>query len=113
MFKPIFISQSEVACSHDEMMKVFFSAVFIIRLLLVYTIISCCSLQEALQFIVASCVYCCQNKLGDTPLHSAAWRGHSVIVQMLLEKGESLFKVDNTLSVIMLIVTFMIYLTSI
>jgi len=28
-----------------------------------------------------------QNKLGDTPLHSAAWRGHPEIVEMLLEKG--------------------------
>jgi len=28
-----------------------------------------------------------QNKLGDTPLHSAAWRGHAEIVKMLLERG--------------------------
>jgi len=28
-----------------------------------------------------------QNKLGDTALHSAAWRGHARIVEMLLEKG--------------------------
>ena len=28
-----------------------------------------------------------QNKLGDTPLHAAAWRGHSDAVQILLEKG--------------------------
>ncbi|GFS62803.1 integrase catalytic domain-containing protein [Trichonephila clavipes] len=27
------------------------------------------------------------NKLGDTPLHSCAWKGHSEIVRMLLEKG--------------------------
>ena len=29
----------------------------------------------------------CQNKLGDTPLHNAAWKGHADIVEMLLEKG--------------------------
>ena len=28
-----------------------------------------------------------QNKLGDTPLHSAAWRGHSDAVRLLLESG--------------------------
>ena len=28
-----------------------------------------------------------QNKLGDTPLHNAAWKGHADIVEMLLEKG--------------------------
>lgn len=29
-----------------------------------------------------------QNKLGDTPLHAAAWKGYSDIVEMLLNKGE-------------------------
>ena len=29
-----------------------------------------------------------QNKLGDTPLHNAAWKGHAGVVQMLLEKGK-------------------------
>ncbi|XP_075535954.1 osteoclast-stimulating factor 1-like [Dermacentor variabilis] len=28
-----------------------------------------------------------QNKLGDTPLHSSAWKGHSDIVRMLLVAG--------------------------
>ncbi|RXM97812.1 Osteoclast-stimulating factor 1 [Acipenser ruthenus] len=28
-----------------------------------------------------------QNKLGDTPLHAAAWKGYSDIVEMLLNKG--------------------------
>ena len=28
-----------------------------------------------------------QNKLGDTPLHNAAWKGHADVVQALLEKG--------------------------
>jgi len=28
-----------------------------------------------------------QNKLGDTPLHNAAWKGHAVVVSLLLEKG--------------------------
>ena len=28
-----------------------------------------------------------QNKLGDTPLHNAAWKGHADIVELLLEKG--------------------------
>lgn len=28
-----------------------------------------------------------QNKLGDTPLHNASWKGHADIVEMLLEKG--------------------------
>jgi len=32
-----------------------------------------------------------QNKLGDTPLHSAAWRGYPKIVEMLLEKGNQIF----------------------
>lgn len=32
-------------------------------------------------------INCFKNKLGDTPLHSAAWRGHAQIVQLLLEKG--------------------------
>ena len=29
-----------------------------------------------------------KNKLGDTPLHSASWKGHADIVQMLLDKGK-------------------------
>lgn len=29
-----------------------------------------------------------QNKLGDTALHAAAWKGHSDIVEMLLKKSE-------------------------
>lgn len=28
-----------------------------------------------------------QNKLGDTPLHNAAWKGHAGVVALLLEKG--------------------------
>ena len=28
-----------------------------------------------------------QNKLGDTALHNAAWKGHVGIVELLLEKG--------------------------
>ncbi|NXT69310.1 OSTF1 factor, partial [Chaetops frenatus] len=43
-------------------------------------------------------VFCCililllfpltpQNKLGDTALHAAAWKGYADIVEMLLEKG--------------------------
>ena len=28
-----------------------------------------------------------QNKLGDTPLHNAAWKGHAEVVALLLEKG--------------------------
>lgn len=31
-----------------------------------------------------------QNKLGDSALHNAAWKGQSEIVAMLLEKGASL-----------------------
>jgi len=34
-----------------------------------------------------------QNKLGDTALHNAAWKGHVEIVEMLLEKG--FFKIQN------------------
>jgi len=30
-----------------------------------------------------------QNKLGDTPLHNAAWKGHADIVEALLERGQS------------------------
>ena len=33
------------------------------------------------------CLMSTQNKLGDTPLHNAAWKGHAAIVAMLLEKG--------------------------
>ena len=29
-----------------------------------------------------------QNKLGDTPLHSAAWKGHAPAVELLLAKGD-------------------------
>lgn len=32
-----------------------------------------------------------QNKLGDTPLHSAAWKGHAEAVRMLLDKGQTNF----------------------
>lgn len=28
-----------------------------------------------------------QNKLGDTALHNAAWKGHAGVVALLLEKG--------------------------
>ena len=28
-----------------------------------------------------------QNKLGDTPLHSAGWKGHVEAAKLLLEKG--------------------------
>lgn len=28
-----------------------------------------------------------QNKLGDTPLHNSAWKGHADIVAALLERG--------------------------
>lgn len=28
-----------------------------------------------------------QNKLGDTALHNAAWKGHAEVVALLLEKG--------------------------
>lgn len=30
-----------------------------------------------------------QNKLGDTALHAAAWKGYADIVELLLLKGES------------------------
>lgn len=35
-----------------------------------------------------------QNKLGDTALHAAAWKGHSDIVEMLLKKSEWLVLLD-------------------
>ena len=31
-----------------------------------------------------------QNKIGDAPIHSAAWRGHADVVKILLEHGEFL-----------------------
>lgn len=36
------------------------------------------------------CVLCflLQNKLGDTPLHSASWKSHPDIVELLLERGK-------------------------
>lgn len=30
-----------------------------------------------------------QNKLGDTALHNAAWKGHSEVVSMLMDIGAS------------------------
>ncbi len=33
------------------------------------------------------CLLLLQNKLGDTPLHSAGWKGHAECVRLLLEKG--------------------------
>ena len=33
------------------------------------------------------CVYCSQNKLGETPLHIAAKYGHTKCVKLLLHKG--------------------------
>ena len=30
-----------------------------------------------------------QNKLGDTALHAAAWKGYADIVQLLLAKGKA------------------------
>ena len=29
-----------------------------------------------------------RNKLGDTPLHNASWKGHAAIVEALLERGK-------------------------
>lgn len=31
-----------------------------------------------------------QNKLGDSALHAAAWKGHAEIIELLLEKGAML-----------------------
>ena len=39
--------------------------------------------------MVHDCVAILQNKLGDTPLHNAAWKGHADIVEALLERGQS------------------------
>lgn len=33
-----------------------------------------------------------QNKLGDTPLHNAAWKGHAEVVALLLEKGMVVYR---------------------
>lgn len=33
------------------------------------------------------CLFSLQNKLGDTPLHNAAWKGHADVVAALLERG--------------------------
>lgn len=35
------------------------------------------------------CIICfiSQNKLGDTPLHSAAWKNHAEAVKLLIQKG--------------------------
>lgn len=49
-------------------------------------------------FVYFKCIYwfivvlLLQNKLGDTALHSAAWKGHAEAVQMLLEKGNPLHR---------------------
>ena len=38
-----------------------------------------------------------QNKLGDTPLHNAAWKGHAAVVELLLEKGGQIHTQAKTL----------------
>lgn len=38
-----------------------------------------------------------QNKLGDTALHAAAWKGYADIVEMLLAKGKDLHQGFNNL----------------
>ena len=58
---------------------------------LVYKILVYFSCYFCIYFgVIKPSLDCCvfeQNKLGDTPLHSAAWRGHAEIVKMLLERG--------------------------
>lgn len=39
-----------------------------------------------------------QNKLGDTPLHSAAWKNHPLCVRMLLDKGTVLLLLSTLLA---------------
>ena len=36
-----------------------------------------------------------QNKLGDTPLHNAAWKGDSIVVGLLLEAGADIAVKNN------------------
>ncbi|KAK6050207.1 ankyrin repeat protein [Cooperia oncophora] len=40
-----------------------------------------------MKFIVCYTYSSFQNKLGDTPLHAASWRGHKDCVQLLLDSG--------------------------
>ncbi len=52
-----------------------------------------CIIDELTFYIILH--FCCiyfdigQNKLGDSPLHSAAWKDHEDIVKLLLEKGDN------------------------
>ena len=43
--------------------------------------------HQHILFILLYIYFLSKNKLGDTPLHNAAWKGHSDIVAMLLDKG--------------------------
>lgn len=45
-------------------------------------------IQFLIEYLLHSFVFLLQNKLGDTPLHSAAWRGHPEAVKLLLDKGD-------------------------
>ena len=47
------------------------------------------SMHTHTQYVHLGNLICLQNKLGDTPLHAAAWKNHAGAVKMLLDKGNS------------------------
>lgn len=51
-----------------------------------HILISCAECAKAL-LTIHNVEMNVQNKLGDTPLHNASWKGHAEVVALLLEKG--------------------------
>lgn len=46
-------------------------------------------IQELFFARLSLCFFSLQNKIGDTALHAAAWKGHTECVKILLEHGAS------------------------
>lgn len=57
--------------------------------MLIFAYVCCICLLECAKILLAvpNIEVNVQNKLGDTALHNAAWKGHVAIVEVLLEKG--------------------------
>lgn len=52
--------------------------------------VDCTSIVAVHHFYKIVTTWVFQNKLGDTALHAAAWKGYSDIVELLLQKSECL-----------------------
>ena len=91
----IIILLPTATCMYNMCMSVWFKIAFLqyILHLLVLFCLFCYSLECAKALLgVHNVEVNAQNKLGDTPLHNAAWKGHADIVEMLLEKGKGIGK---------------------